>query len=95
MLVTLKMPLLVAAVMIKIIAFISCFDSTLRVGFGATTDTIRQELWQSFDYPLNHFLPGMKLGFNSTTGKNCSVTSWSSPEDPAPGDFSTLLDSAS
>ncbi|KAK9116355.1 hypothetical protein Sjap_015302 [Stephania japonica] len=109
MLVTLKMSLLVAAVMIKIIAFVSCFDSTLRVGFGATTDAIRQgdqllnssqtivsaELWQSFDYPSNHFLPVMKLGFNSTTGKNWSVTSWSSLEDPAPGAFSILLDSSS
>ncbi|KAK9118569.1 hypothetical protein Scep_016662 [Stephania cephalantha] len=53
-----------------------------------------RELWQSFDYPSDHFLPGMKLGFNSRTGKNWSLTSWSGAEDPTPGDFSTLLDSS-
>ncbi|KAK9107017.1 hypothetical protein Syun_023028 [Stephania yunnanensis] len=53
-----------------------------------------RELWQSFDYPSDHFLPGMKLGFNSRTGKNWSLTSWSGAADPTPGDFSTLLDSS-
>ncbi|KAK9116160.1 hypothetical protein Sjap_015107 [Stephania japonica] len=53
-----------------------------------------RELWQSFDYPSDHFLPGMKLGFNSRTGKNWSLTSWSGAEDPTPGDFSTFLDSS-
>ncbi|KAK9106951.1 hypothetical protein Syun_022962 [Stephania yunnanensis] len=52
------------------------------------------DLWQSFDYPSDHFLPGMKLGFKSRTGKNWSLTSWRSAEDPAPSAFSTLLDSS-
>ncbi|KAK9115779.1 hypothetical protein Sjap_014726 [Stephania japonica] len=52
------------------------------------------ELWQSFDYPSDHFLPGMKLGFDSRIGKNWSLISWNNSEDPALGFYSTLLDSS-
>lgn len=43
-------------------------------------------LWQSFDYPTDTFLPGMKIN------KNFMLTSWKSPSDPAPGDFKFQLD---
>ncbi|XP_021905855.1 G-type lectin S-receptor-like serine/threonine-protein kinase At4g27290 isoform X1 [Carica papaya] len=49
-------------------------------------------LWQSFDYPTDTLLPGMKLGWDLKTGHNRVVTSWKSPDDPAPGDFSWDLD---
>ncbi|KAK9118527.1 hypothetical protein Scep_016620 [Stephania cephalantha] len=52
------------------------------------------DLWQSFNYPSDYFLPGMKLGFNLRTGRNWSLTSWRSAEDPAHSAFSTLLDSS-
>ncbi|KAJ1404675.1 Bulb-type lectin domain [Sesbania bispinosa] len=29
---------------------------------------MKSMLWQSFDYPTNSFLPGMKLGVNHKTG---------------------------
>ncbi|TXG66271.1 hypothetical protein EZV62_007546 [Acer yangbiense] len=44
--------------------------------------------WQSFDFPADSFLPGMKLGFNYKTGQNRSLTSWLTDSIPAPGAFS-------
>nr|KYP60959.1 Putative serine/threonine-protein kinase receptor [Cajanus cajan] len=44
-------------------------------------------LWQSFDYPSDTALPGMKLGWNLRTGREWRMTSWKSPDDPSPGDF--------
>ncbi|KAH1127710.1 hypothetical protein GLYMA_06G261200v4 [Glycine max] len=43
-------------------------------------------LWQSFDYPSDTFLPGMKLGWNLRTGHEWKLTAWKSPDDPSPGD---------
>ncbi|KAL3503312.1 hypothetical protein ACH5RR_037761 [Cinchona calisaya] len=49
-------------------------------------------LWQSFDYPTDTFLPGMKLGRNFTTGLEVYISSWKSNEDPAPGEYTYYLD---
>ncbi|KAK9092224.1 hypothetical protein Syun_027135 [Stephania yunnanensis] len=49
-------------------------------------------LWQSFDYPTDAFLPGMKLGFNKKTGLSWSLTSWKSPDDPSTGEFTLGMD---
>ncbi|KAL3824850.1 hypothetical protein ACJIZ3_020879 [Penstemon smallii] len=38
-------------------------------------------LWQSFDYPTDTLLPGMKLGVNHRTGRNWTLTSWLSVAD--------------
>uniref|UniRef100_A0A7N2M967 Receptor-like serine/threonine-protein kinase n=1 Tax=Quercus lobata TaxID=97700 RepID=A0A7N2M967_QUELO len=43
--------------------------------------------WESFDYPSDTFLPGMKLGWDSTKGIKWSLTAWKHPDDPSPGDF--------
>ncbi|KAH9651181.1 G-type lectin S-receptor-like serine/threonine-protein kinase [Citrus sinensis] len=43
--------------------------------------------WQSFDYPSDTLLPGMKLGWDLETGLERRVTSWKSFDDPSPGDF--------
>ncbi|XP_052289567.1 G-type lectin S-receptor-like serine/threonine-protein kinase At4g27290 isoform X8 [Citrus sinensis] len=43
--------------------------------------------WQSFDYPSDTLLPGMKLGWDLKTGLERRVTSWKSFDDPSPGDF--------
>ena len=53
---------------------------------------LTQVLWQSFDYPTDTLLPGMKLGFNTKTGHNWSLTSWSNEEDPASGSFTLGMD---
>lgn len=49
-------------------------------------------LWQSFDYPSDTFLPGMKLGWNLVTGQNKFYSSWKSSNDPAKGDYSVNID---
>ena len=49
-------------------------------------------LWQSFDYPCNTFLPGMKIGRNLVTGMEWFLSSWKSIDDPAPGDFTFQVD---
>lgn len=49
-------------------------------------------LWQSFDYPGDTFLPGMKYGINLVKGLNRDLTAWKSPNDPSTGDFSNRMD---
>ena len=49
-------------------------------------------LWQSFDYPCDTLLPGMKLGFNLVTRLDRFLSSWNSDEDPARGEFTFLVD---
>ncbi|KAM6585093.1 hypothetical protein CsatB_012095 [Cannabis sativa] len=49
-------------------------------------------LWQSFDFPTDTLLPGMKLGWDLRTGVNRYITSWRSSTDPSTGDYSFNLD---
>ncbi|RYR43726.1 hypothetical protein Ahy_A08g040123 isoform B [Arachis hypogaea] len=49
-------------------------------------------LWQSFDYPGDTLLPGMKLGIDLTTGMNRYLTSWTSHDDPSSGNYTFQLD---
>ncbi|XP_034678683.1 G-type lectin S-receptor-like serine/threonine-protein kinase At4g27290 [Vitis riparia] len=49
-------------------------------------------LWQSFDYPGDTFLPGMKYGKNLVTGLDSYLTSWKRTDDPSTGDFTNRLD---
>ncbi|KAL8506061.1 hypothetical protein ACS0TY_017066 [Phlomoides rotata] len=50
-------------------------------------------VWQSFSYPTDTLLPGMKLGWNFITGQEVYITSWKNSGDPASGDFTFHLDS--
>ncbi|KAL2327901.1 hypothetical protein Fmac_021328 [Flemingia macrophylla] len=45
-------------------------------------------LWQSFDYPSDTLLQGMKLGWNLKLGLQWKITAWKSQDDPSPGDLS-------
>ncbi|KAJ9553608.1 hypothetical protein OSB04_017653 [Centaurea solstitialis] len=54
--------------------------------------TIENPIWQSFDYPGDTFLPGMKLGKDLVTKREWRVTSWKSPEDPSIGLHRSLID---
>ncbi|KAF2314266.1 hypothetical protein GH714_024709 [Hevea brasiliensis] len=44
-------------------------------------------LWQSFDYPSDTLLPGMKLGWDLKTGLDRRLSAWNNPDDPSPADF--------
>ncbi|XP_059292825.1 G-type lectin S-receptor-like serine/threonine-protein kinase At1g61550 isoform X2 [Lycium ferocissimum] len=47
-----------------------------------------QCFFESFDYPCDTFLPGMKIGFNKKTGERWLLSSWQKENDPSPGNFS-------
>ncbi|CAK7350763.1 unnamed protein product [Dovyalis caffra] len=51
----------------------------------------KRVVWQSFDYPTNVLLPGMKIGLNLKTGFERSLTSWRSADDPGIGDVSARV----
>ncbi|KAJ0716181.1 putative non-specific serine/threonine protein kinase [Helianthus annuus] len=55
--------------------------------FQLKNETDNRILWQSFDYPTNVLLPGMKLGSDLRTGRNWTLTSWLSDKIPDFGDF--------
>ncbi|XP_060676090.1 G-type lectin S-receptor-like serine/threonine-protein kinase At4g27290 isoform X2 [Ziziphus jujuba] len=58
-------------------------------------DSLNSEVyvWQSFDYPTDNFLAGMKIGWNLKTGFERHLTSWKSndDDDPSTGDFTWRL----
>ncbi|KAK3162142.1 hypothetical protein QOZ80_1BG0085990 [Eleusine coracana subsp. coracana] len=47
--------------------------------------------WQSFDYPTDTLLPGMKLGVDTKAGITRNITSWNTPSDPSPGAYTFKL----
>uniref|UniRef100_A0A2N9H2X2 Receptor-like serine/threonine-protein kinase n=1 Tax=Fagus sylvatica TaxID=28930 RepID=A0A2N9H2X2_FAGSY len=49
-------------------------------------------LWQSFDYPGDTWLPGMKLGWDLKNGLEWRLSSWKSPDDPSPGELSAAIE---
>ncbi|KAK0596796.1 hypothetical protein LWI29_019169 [Acer saccharum] len=49
-------------------------------------------LWQSFDYPTDTLLPGMKLGINLQTGHQWFLQSWLTYDSPAEGSFTFGMD---
>ncbi|CAL8150231.1 unnamed protein product [Prunus armeniaca] len=55
---------------------------------GSTT----QVFWQSFDYPTDTLMPGMKLGVNHRNGHVWSLASWSSNYNLEPGPFTLEWD---
>jgi hypothetical protein len=44
-------------------------------------------LWQSFDYPTDTILPGMKHGWDLKRGLNRRLIAWKNWDDPSSGDF--------
>jgi len=45
-------------------------------------------LWQSFNYPSNTMVVGMKIGWDIKRNLSISLVAWKSYDDPTPGDFS-------
>ncbi|KAJ4726200.1 putative Serine/threonine-protein kinase receptor [Melia azedarach] len=56
---------------------------------GTTSESYH---WQSFDYPSDTLLAGMKLGWNLKTGLQRHLTSWRSADDPSPGNYTFRYD---
>ncbi|MED6161408.1 hypothetical protein PIB30_060436 [Stylosanthes scabra] len=66
-------------------------SGNLVVKSGQSTEE-ENFLWQSFDYPCDTLMPGMKLELNFVTGFERSLSSWKSAEDPAVGEYSIKFD---
>ena len=49
-------------------------------------------IWQSFDFPSDTLLPGMKVGWNFKTGLNRVLTSWKNVSDPSRGESTYEFD---
>ncbi|XP_060191135.1 G-type lectin S-receptor-like serine/threonine-protein kinase At4g27290 [Lycium barbarum] len=63
----------------------------LKDGSGVN---LKDYAWQSFDYPGNTLLPGMKIGRNLATGLYWTLSSWKSSDDPSPGRYVDRLDTS-
>lgn len=48
-------------------------------------------LWQSFDYPTDSMLAGMKLGWDLRIGLERKLTCWRSSTDPSPGEYTFTI----
>ncbi|KAL9177946.1 hypothetical protein ABFS82_01G093500 [Erythranthe guttata] len=72
--------------------FVKLLDSGNLVVKEGNDDNDEDYLWQSFDYPTDTILEGMKFGVNFVTGHETYVSSWKSSDDPATGDCTYRLD---
>ncbi|KAL2253246.1 UNVERIFIED_CONTAM: G-type lectin S-receptor-like serine/threonine-protein kinase SD1-13 [Sesamum indicum] len=54
-------------------------------------DSSNRTIWETHGHPGNSFLPSMRLSYNSRTGERVVITSWRSPQDPVPGNFTSGL----
>ncbi|KAK7272477.1 hypothetical protein RJT34_29095 [Clitoria ternatea] len=67
---------------------IQLLDSGNLVARDEKDEDPENYLWQSFDYPSDTLLPGMKLGWDIKFGLERRVSAWKNWDDPSPGDFS-------
>ncbi|KAK9938296.1 hypothetical protein M0R45_015045 [Rubus argutus] len=61
-------------------------EKPIPVRDKATTGSERY-VWQSFDFPTDTWLEGMKLGWDFRTGLNRFLTSWKNASDPSLGEY--------
>ncbi|KAE8667300.1 Serine/threonine kinase [Hibiscus syriacus] len=67
---------------------VQLLDSGNLVVTDGTGDTDSGNfIWQSFDYPCDTFIAGMKIGKDFRTGLDRYLISWTSSDDPSPGMF--------
>ncbi|XP_050371460.1 G-type lectin S-receptor-like serine/threonine-protein kinase CES101 [Argentina anserina] len=60
--------------------------------FVLQEESTKRVLWQSFDYPVDVLLPGMKLGVNRSNGHDWSLSCWLSEKTAEPGPFTLVWD---
>ncbi|XP_020554444.1 G-type lectin S-receptor-like serine/threonine-protein kinase At4g27290 isoform X8 [Sesamum indicum] len=54
---------------------------------GESESSAQGYIWQSFDYPTDTWLPGMKMIDDIDAGVEKYLISWKDWDDPSPGDF--------
>lgn len=67
-------------------------DSGNLVVREESEDDPEKFLWQSFDYPGDTLLPGMKLGWDLNSSFDRYLSSWKTTSDPSTGDYTFKLD---
>ncbi|PIN06944.1 Serine/threonine protein kinase [Handroanthus impetiginosus] len=67
-------------------------DSGNLVIKDANDDNPKNYVWQSFDFPTDTLLSGMKLGWNFINHLEVYLSSWKNGDDPASGDFTFHCD---
>ncbi|XP_047965112.1 receptor-like serine/threonine-protein kinase SD1-8 [Salvia hispanica] len=65
----------------------SSFTAPGNLVLSDNTGTGEGYLWQSFDYPTDTYLPGMKFTDDADSGVERYLTSWRNADDPSPGDY--------
>ncbi|MFS7960461.1 putative protein kinase RLK-Pelle-DLSV family [Helianthus anomalus] len=76
-----------------VVVVMQLLDSgNLVVSERDNNSTNKNLIWQSFDYPGDTALPGMKFGNDLVTGLQRCLTSWKSPDDPSIGQYRNILD---
>ncbi|WJX31937.1 receptor protein-tyrosine kinase [Trifolium repens] len=48
-------------------------------------------LWQSFDYPSDTILPGMKAGWDKKKGLDRNIVAWKNWDDPSSSDYTSAM----
>ncbi|KAJ7948546.1 S-receptor-like serine/threonine-protein kinase [Quillaja saponaria] len=66
-------------------------DSGNLVLREANDENSENFLWQSFDYPSDTLLPGMKLGKDFRNCLDRQVTAWKNQYDPSPGNLTWAM----
>ncbi|XP_059623655.1 G-type lectin S-receptor-like serine/threonine-protein kinase RKS1 isoform X2 [Cornus florida] len=82
----------VSSVMINSTAVLLPSGNLVLITTNGSDHTHNVVVWQSFDYPTDSILPGMKVGLDRRSGLNRVLTSWKSEDDPAPGEFTLAVD---
>ncbi|KAJ7948541.1 S-receptor-like serine/threonine-protein kinase [Quillaja saponaria] len=66
-------------------------DSGNLVLREANDENSENFIWQSFDYPSDTLLPGMKLGKDLRSGLDRRLTAWKNQYDPSPGNLTWAM----
>ncbi|KAK9209453.1 hypothetical protein WN944_001819 [Citrus x changshan-huyou] len=67
-------------------------DGNLVIRDNSSGNTAESYLWQSFDYPTDTLLQGMKMGWDLKNRLERYLSSWQSDDDPSPGKFTSRLE---
>lgn len=72
-----------------VLQFLDSGNLIVRDEKGSNSDVY---LWQSFDYPSDTLLSGMKFGWDLRSGLNRRISLWRNSDDPSPGELSNGIE---